>query len=584
MNSTPLSDGESLPQAGDTEGGTGSLPLQSTRFANESVTVVAQHVAAGWTVADAGCAALAGDAEYRVREIVQEAAKFMRHAKRIVLRVDDLAAAFRVLNIDPLYGITSRDALKFSSVGSTKGLYYVSEREVPLSVAVQRELPSPPPSVTLTAHWLAIQGSQPMIAQNPVPRSDAEGVRDTAAVKAGEKGASSGKRRKRDELPHSSALAVASDAVVVKPLVKHVLSRELQLYLDHVVDALAGEDVSLRIASLRSVSEEPGLQQLLPYFVRHACDTIAGNLRNHVQLARALQLVGALIVNPNFDLDRYLHQLLPSILTCLVGKRLCRAPSDDHWSLRDYASEIVVNVCSRYAAEYVSLQPRITKTLSDALNDHSKPITTHYGAVVGLSGLGRHVIEPLLLWMLPKYSAILDDELDDRARHSTMRRIELLKMYGALIHAAVAHALELTPQKYEQPGEPVLSFEQSSDVLQPGFRSAEVGQEQGGFSMSSSAAGVTSTSKALDGSKALATDPSAGKAAGEMEAQAQETWVQLPLKATRSTFEQIQGLSDEQQLRISSVIPNFEARSRELHDALGSSAFPCSYTLRLPSF
>ena len=41
-----------------------------------------------------------------------------------------------------------------------------------------------------------------------------------------------------------------------------------------------------------------------------------------------------------------LHQMLPSILTCVVGKRLS-APGQNHWELRDSASTLVAHVCHR---------------------------------------------------------------------------------------------------------------------------------------------------------------------------------------------------------------------------------------------
>jgi hypothetical protein len=40
---------------------------------------------------------------------------------------------------------------------------------------------------------------------------------------------------------------------------------------------------------------------------------------------------------------------MPAILTCVVGKRLCEDPADDHWSLRDFAAGLVSRVCSAYA-------------------------------------------------------------------------------------------------------------------------------------------------------------------------------------------------------------------------------------------
>src|SRR5262245_22559211 len=42
-----------------------------------------------------------------------------------------------------------------------------------------------------------------------------------------------------------------------------------------------------------------------------------------------------------------LHQLMPPILTCLLGKRVCSLPTDDHWSLRDTAASLVALVCRK---------------------------------------------------------------------------------------------------------------------------------------------------------------------------------------------------------------------------------------------
>lgn len=44
--------------------------------------------------------ALTGDVEYRLREIIQEGLKFMKHAKRSILTTADIDAALRVRNIE----------------------------------------------------------------------------------------------------------------------------------------------------------------------------------------------------------------------------------------------------------------------------------------------------------------------------------------------------------------------------------------------------------------------------------------------------------------------------------------------------
>lgn len=60
-----------------------------------------------------------------------------------------------------------------------------------------------------------------------------------------------------------------SDQVDVKPLVKHVLSKELQMYFERITEAVLSEDERLRSQAFESLRMDPGLHQLLPYFVQH---------------------------------------------------------------------------------------------------------------------------------------------------------------------------------------------------------------------------------------------------------------------------------------------------------------------------
>src|ERR1700753_1258408 len=141
-----------------------------------------------------------------------------------------------------------------------------------------------------TAHWLAIEGVQPLIPQNPTATES----------------------RALELLPKTSSLAASSaDAnVTVKPLVKHILSQELQHYFEKITtavyvnqpgdemynDAEAAEDDanSLRAAAYSSLRSDPGLHQLLPYFVQFAAEKVTHTLTDLDTLERTLHLISAL--------------------------------------------------------------------------------------------------------------------------------------------------------------------------------------------------------------------------------------------------------------------------------------------------
>ena len=46
------------------------------------------------------------------------------------------------------------------------------------------------------------------------------------------------------------------------------------------------------------------------------------------------------------------HQLLPSMLTCVVGKTLSATAVDDHWSLRKRAAGVVGTICVKFGKKH----------------------------------------------------------------------------------------------------------------------------------------------------------------------------------------------------------------------------------------
>eukprot|EP00658_Telonema_sp_P-2_P063294 TRINITY_DN5201_c0_g2_i2.p1 TRINITY_DN5201_c0_g2~~TRINITY_DN5201_c0_g2_i2.p1 ORF type:complete len:200 (+),score=35.91 TRINITY_DN5201_c0_g2_i2:198-797(+) len=155
-----------------------------------------------------------------------------------------------------------------------------------------------------------------------------------------------------------------------------------------------------------------------------------------------MQLVHAILSNSEqLHVEPYLHQMMPPILTCLVGKSLCQTPAEDHWSLREYSAKLVHIVCSRFGTAYPNLQPRITRTLIHALLDPLKPLTTHYGAIVGLTALGPNTVRTLLAPNLIFYTKMLIPELEDKG---TQKSFEAGKCFTALA-AAVGSLLHHEP-------------------------------------------------------------------------------------------------------------------------------------------
>ncbi|KAL8189181.1 hypothetical protein R6Q57_028747 [Mikania cordata] len=154
---------------------------------------------------------------------------------------------------------------------------------------------------------------------------------------------------------------------------------------------------------------------------------------NDFQLLFALMhLVWSLLQNPHIQVEPYLHQLMPPVVTCIVAKRLGNRVADNHWELRDFTAKLVATICKRFGHNYSSLQTRLTKTLLKSFLDRKRTLTQHYGAVQGLAALGSNVVRLLLLPNLKTYLGFLEEILLQNKKKELMRH-EAWRVYGALL-------------------------------------------------------------------------------------------------------------------------------------------------------
>ncbi|XWS75828.1 hypothetical protein CRYUN_Cryun01aG0125600 [Craigia yunnanensis] len=380
--------------------------------AKETIEVIAQSIGINNLSADAALS-LAPDVEYRMREIMQEAIKCMRHSRRTTLTTDDVDGALNLRNVEPVYGFASGGPLRFKRAVGHRDLFYIDDKDVDLKDVIEAPLPKAPLDTGVVCHWLAIEGVQPAIPENaPV------GV--IAAP-------SNGKTyEQKDELP-----------VDIKLPVKHVLSRELQLYFDKITElTVRKSDSALFKEALVSLATDSGLHPLVPYFSYFIADEVSRGLNDYSLLFALMRVVWSLLQNPHIHIEPYLHQLMPSVVTCLVSKKLGNRIADNHWELRDFTAKLVASICKRFGHVYNTLQTRLTKTLLNALLDPKRALTQHYGAIQGLAALGPNVVRLLILPNLELYLRLLEPELLLEKQKNEMKRYEAWQVYGALLRAA----------------------------------------------------------------------------------------------------------------------------------------------------
>ena len=413
----------------------------------ENIRDVAESVGIPNLTADA-VDHLTRDVEFRIGQVLEEALKCMRHAKRAVLHTTDIAAALRILDQEPLYGYDSTRPLRFgeASIGPGQPLFYVEDEEVDFEKLINAPLPKVPREITFTAHWLAVEGVQPTIPQNPAPA-------DARQSDLLPKGPGSN--------PHAAAIA-GTDNLSVKPLVRHVLSQELQLYFEHVCKAILDEDnPEYRAAAFGSLRKDPGLHQLVPYFVHYVAEKVTHGMKSLFVLGQMMHLVESLLENEHLHMAPYVAQLVPPVLTCLVGRKLGADGSSSfmasltnghanehasdalpqHYALRDLAAALLQKLSEpRYADGTPSLKPRIVRALlKHLLAPTAQAARTYYGSLRGLSVVAAaEGVRVLILPNLVGFGELLQETLGDEAtppQEKEKRQTELKAVVMAAVDA-----------------------------------------------------------------------------------------------------------------------------------------------------
>ncbi|XP_066910948.1 transcription initiation factor TFIID subunit 6-like [Clytia hemisphaerica] len=426
--------------------------------------------------ADEALQYLSENLTFVIKETIQEATKFRNKSKRKMLSPADIDHALKVRNIEPVYGFTNKHYVPFRHAsGGGREIYFQEDVDIDLEDLMSQSLPKAPLEITLKSHWLAIDGIQPSIPENPPPIKkemqlnevvspfsksrhikevgvDKVGSLNKNSTKEGKKESKSDKR-KAEEL--KKIADEKADSQKCKPLVTHELSVEQQMYYKELTEASVGSIETKRTEALQSLSNDPGLYQLLPRFITFISEGVRVNVAQHnlAILIYLLRMIKSLLENSTLYLEKYLHEVIPAVMTCIVSKQLCPRPDfDNHWALRDFAARLMAQICKHFNTPTNNIQPRITKSLSLSLDMEKAPLSTHYGALAGLSELGFEVIKSIVLPRIKSESGLIKEAINgnNSAEKKAAEHLQalLVKHCTPVIFKTLSHGVVETQEQF----------------------------------------------------------------------------------------------------------------------------------------
>ena len=363
---------------------------------------------------------LARDVDYQLSMVIDEALRFMRHAKRTTLSAKDISCALRVLDVEPLFGYESTRPLRFgeASIGPGQPLFYIEDDEVDFEKLINAPLPKVPREISYTAHWLAVEGVQPSIPQNPTSTDP----------------------RHQDLLPkgpgaNANLAALAGlDNVTNRPQVKHILSSEIQLFFERITNAVLDEgNEEYRNAAYNSLRTDPGLHQLIPYFIQYTHEKVTHNLKDLFILKQMLLMLAALLENKSIYLDPYVGKMIAPILTCLEARKLGSASDllSDIFELRELAASLLIHITKAYGKTSSTLKPKLARSLLKTFLDPNATFGSQYGALVALVGLtGAEGVRTLVIPNISSFDSLLREGLADDSKQK-----EAQMLITAFLHA-----------------------------------------------------------------------------------------------------------------------------------------------------
>ncbi|KIH61905.1 hypothetical protein ANCDUO_07818 [Ancylostoma duodenale] len=364
------------------------------------------------------------------------ARQFALHGRRRTVKVEDLEFSLRSLGLPMPIGALTRSLPSVRQLRMPGGeqLYVREDMDLDVPPLTQPPQVKVPVKRHIRVHWIRVDSEE-----EPPPEKKAKKILQGTGVTTLDLPAA---LRKRTPLPSESGAPSVSyrlaaqgvpkkEQILIKPSFVEPLSVEQQIYLKEIVEACVGQDDRKRQQALQSLERDTGIQVLLPRLSRLIYTSIRCNIVHRClsMLIYVVRMMRAVAVNKSVKLDGVLHEFLPSLMSCMLGRVVCTRPeSDNHWALRDFAGKTLITIIKDHGTK--ETRRRAFRAVKRIFDEPSSSYSMIYGTITTLLEFANPVER---IRLHPRFLILLDRTRAAAATSGDQQeRIEAHKLHASL--------------------------------------------------------------------------------------------------------------------------------------------------------
>ena len=342
---------------------------------------------------------VAQEGELYIQQWIGSAALLYANAHAGRLTVDHINRALLAENKQPLLGYNNNPSFLIVPASLEQAeLLFPRETEVDLNEASE-QVPAPV-TQAFSYQYLLTEGV-------PVTRQSLSTRRLVIKFPPSEKATPNPAASL--EFNRRAPINLAKRAYEKRQLVGDVVNGGLVCYFLRMVNLMRDDLVLSKDPALERLASDPGIEQLIPYFLQFVFGQVTVRLREVTVMNTMVEVTNAMMQNPCMSNAIYAHAFLKIAFSLLIGADYGSLVQDDDTAMRNNAARLLQLMCERFQGAFPSIWQAVFNRLVACLFSPQTTLAAHYGALVGIQALGPAYVAKALPHLI-SYSRMVQHE------------------------------------------------------------------------------------------------------------------------------------------------------------------------------